>query len=140
MFVALAHRMCHTTDARLLWRFGYTFGYKGIRSVQRFKQRLKRGHAFPAFLYISITNRPDGQSSPMARHMTGDSWLRRSWPHWRRERPCQEFWQRWRIRTPRVPHASNRITGNLDSETTAAIRCGTITRVSRHRKTRRFEL
>ena len=57
MILRLAHRMWRTTDARLLWKFGYNFGYKGVRSVQRFKKRLKNGHAFPAFLYISITNR-----------------------------------------------------------------------------------
>ena len=45
-----------STDARLLWKFAYNFGYKGVRSVQRFKKRLKRGITFPPFLYISITN------------------------------------------------------------------------------------
>jgi MoaA/NifB/PqqE/SkfB family radical SAM enzyme len=57
MFLALAYRMWRTTDTRLLWKFGYNFGYKGVRSVQRFKKRLSNGHSFPAFLYISITNR-----------------------------------------------------------------------------------
>lgn len=56
MILSLAHRMWRTTDARLLWKFGYNFGYKGMRSVQRFKKRLKKGQAFPPFLYISITN------------------------------------------------------------------------------------
>lgn len=56
MVLSLAHRVWRTTDARLLWKFAYNFGYKGIRSVQRFKKRLKRGQAFPPFLYISITN------------------------------------------------------------------------------------
>ena len=45
-----------STDARLLWKFAYNFGYKGVRSVQRFKQRLRQGVTFPPFLYISITN------------------------------------------------------------------------------------
>ena len=48
--------MWRTTDARLLWKFAYNFGYKGVRSVQRFKRRLKRGQFFPPFLYISIIN------------------------------------------------------------------------------------
>lgn len=48
--------MWRTTDARLLCKFAYNFGYKGVRSVQRFKRRLKRGQFFPPFLYISIIN------------------------------------------------------------------------------------
>ena len=57
MVLTLAHRMWRTTDARLLWKFAYNFGYKGMRSVQRFKRRLKQGHTFPPFLYVSVTNR-----------------------------------------------------------------------------------
>jgi len=56
MSVKLAYRMMRSTDARLLWKFAYNFGYKGMRSVQKFKRRLKRGEVFPPFLYISITN------------------------------------------------------------------------------------
>ena len=56
MVLAMAHRMWRTTDARLLWKFAYNFGYKGMRSVQRFKKRLKKGQSFPPFIYISITN------------------------------------------------------------------------------------
>ncbi len=56
MILSLAYRMWRTTDARLLWKFAYDFGYKGMRSVQRFKKRLKSGQTFPPFLYISITN------------------------------------------------------------------------------------
>ena len=48
--------MWRTTDLRLLWKFAYNFGFKSVRSVQRFKQRLKHGQTFPPFLYISITN------------------------------------------------------------------------------------
>jgi MoaA/NifB/PqqE/SkfB family radical SAM enzyme len=44
------------TDKRLLWKFAYNFGYKGMRSVQRYKRRLKRGIHFPPFLFISIIN------------------------------------------------------------------------------------
>jgi MoaA/NifB/PqqE/SkfB family radical SAM enzyme len=54
--MSLGHRMWRTTDKRLLWKFGYNFGYKGMRSVQRFKKRLKQGQTFPPFIYISITN------------------------------------------------------------------------------------
>ncbi len=56
MILPLAYRMWRTTDTRLLWKFGYNFCYKGVRSVQRFKRRLKKGQVFPPFLYISITN------------------------------------------------------------------------------------
>lgn len=56
MVLAMAHRMWRTTDARLLWKFAYNFGFKGMRSVQRFKKRLKKGQSFPPFIYISITN------------------------------------------------------------------------------------
>ncbi|MBU0638694.1 MAG: radical SAM protein [Planctomycetes bacterium] len=56
MVLALVQRMWRTTDTRLLWKFVYNFGYKGVRSVQRFKRRLKQGQTFPPFLYISITS------------------------------------------------------------------------------------
>ena len=52
----LGYRTICSTDKRALWKFAYNFGYKGIRSVQRFKKRLKQGITFPPFLYISITN------------------------------------------------------------------------------------
>ena len=57
MILSLAHRMWRTTDARLFWKFGYNFAYKGMRSVQRFKKRLKNGQVFPPFLYLSITSK-----------------------------------------------------------------------------------
>ncbi|MBN2163599.1 MAG: radical SAM protein [Pontiellaceae bacterium] len=49
-------RLMTEPDKRLLWKFAYNFGYKGMRAVQRFNHRLKRGEYFPAFLFISITN------------------------------------------------------------------------------------
>ena len=52
----LAWRMWSGADARVLWKFGYNFGYKGVRSVQKFKKRLARDEVFPPFLYISIVN------------------------------------------------------------------------------------
>ena len=54
--LSFGYRVVRTTDARLLWKIAYNFGYKGIRSVQRFKARLKQGQTFPPFLYVSITN------------------------------------------------------------------------------------
>jgi len=56
MVLQLGYRIWRSTDTRLLWKFAYNFGYKGMRSVQRFKKRLKTGETFPPFLYISITN------------------------------------------------------------------------------------
>jgi MoaA/NifB/PqqE/SkfB family radical SAM enzyme len=56
MLPALATRVVRETDPRVLWKFCYNFGFKGVRSVQRFKKRLRRGEHFPPFLYISIIN------------------------------------------------------------------------------------
>src|SRR5919106_815199 len=56
MLPALATRVVRETDPRVLWKFCYNFGFKGVRSVQRFKRRLARGEHFPPFLYISIIN------------------------------------------------------------------------------------
>jgi MoaA/NifB/PqqE/SkfB family radical SAM enzyme len=56
MMLKFAKRMMTETDKRLLWKFAYNFGYKGMRSVQLFKKRLKQGIHFPPFLFISIIN------------------------------------------------------------------------------------
>jgi MoaA/NifB/PqqE/SkfB family radical SAM enzyme len=56
MMMKFAKRMLTETDKRLLWKFAYNFGYKGMRSVQLFKKRLKKGIHFPPFLFVSILN------------------------------------------------------------------------------------
>ncbi len=56
MFPALATRILRTTDPRLLWKFCWNFGVKGLLSVERFKRGIKRGEYFPPFLYLSIIN------------------------------------------------------------------------------------
>ncbi len=56
MIFQMTKRFVTGTDTRLLAKFAYHFGFKGMRSVQRFKQRIKRGVYFPPFLFISITN------------------------------------------------------------------------------------
>src|SRR5579872_1429393 len=56
MILQFGKRMLTEPDKRLLWKFAYNFGYKGMRSVQKFKKRLKNGIHFPPFLYISIIN------------------------------------------------------------------------------------
>jgi MoaA/NifB/PqqE/SkfB family radical SAM enzyme len=56
MFPSLAFRILRTTDPRLLWKFAWNFGVKGMLSVEKFKRRIKRGEYFPPFLYLSILN------------------------------------------------------------------------------------
>ncbi len=43
-------------DKKALWKFAWNFGFKGMRSVQKFKRRLKQGVHFPPFLFISVIN------------------------------------------------------------------------------------
>jgi MoaA/NifB/PqqE/SkfB family radical SAM enzyme len=56
MMLGYAARMMRETDMRLLWKFAWNCGFKGMRAVQRFEKRKARGEHFPAFLFISITN------------------------------------------------------------------------------------
>ena len=56
MFPRLAWRILRTTDPRLLWKFSWNFGVKGLLSVEKFKRRIARGEYFPPFLYLSIIN------------------------------------------------------------------------------------
>jgi MoaA/NifB/PqqE/SkfB family radical SAM enzyme len=56
MYVKMAKRLLFETDKRLLWKLAWNMGWKGMLSVQRHKQRLKRGEVFPPFLYVSIIN------------------------------------------------------------------------------------
>src|SRR5438045_238506 len=56
MYLRLAKRLLLETDKRLLWKAIWNFGFKGMRSVQKHKARLKRGEFFPPFLYISVIN------------------------------------------------------------------------------------
>lgn len=56
MYLRMAKRVLLETDKRLVWKLIYNMGYKGFRSVQKFKRRLKKGEYFPPFLYVSIIN------------------------------------------------------------------------------------
>lgn len=56
MLLELIIRTLRTTDARLLWKFGWNFGVKGVRAMGRFKRRRAGGEYFPPFLQISIIN------------------------------------------------------------------------------------
>jgi len=54
MMYQFAKRMLTETDPRLLGKFAWNFGVKGVRSVELYKKRLKRGEHFPPFLFISV--------------------------------------------------------------------------------------
>src|SRR4051812_32379634 len=56
MYFRLAKRLLLETDKRLVWKAVWNFAFKGMRSVQKHKSRLKRGEFFPPFLYVSIIN------------------------------------------------------------------------------------
>ena len=56
MYFRMAKRMLLETDKRLLWKLFWNMGFKGMRSVQKHKRRLKQGEFFPPYLYISIIN------------------------------------------------------------------------------------
>ena len=56
MYMRLAKRMLLETDKRLVWKLAWNMGFRGWRSVQKHKARLKRGEFFPPYLYISIIN------------------------------------------------------------------------------------
>ena len=54
MVMGLARRMLTEPDPRALRKLVWNMGVKGVRSVQLYKQRLKRGEHFPPFLFISV--------------------------------------------------------------------------------------
>lgn len=56
MYLRLAKRVLFETDKRLLWKFAWNFGLGGVRSVQAYKRRMKKGEYFPPFLYVSVIN------------------------------------------------------------------------------------
>jgi MoaA/NifB/PqqE/SkfB family radical SAM enzyme len=54
MIIQFAKRMITEADPLVLAKFAYNFGFKGMRSVELYKERLKRGEHFPPFLFISV--------------------------------------------------------------------------------------
>src|ERR1043166_8311634 len=56
MYLQMAKRLLLETDKRLLWKLAYTMGWQGMLSIQKHKDRLKKGEVFPPFLYVSIIN------------------------------------------------------------------------------------
>ena len=57
MIGRLTYRLIRETSPRLLRLFVWNFGVKGALAFSRFKRRLRKGRFFPAFLFISPTNR-----------------------------------------------------------------------------------
>ncbi|HQU46071.1 MAG: radical SAM protein [Planctomycetia bacterium 21-64-5] len=56
MYLKMAKRVLLETDKRLVWKLAWNMGFKGMRSVQKFKRRRRQGEYFPPFLYISVVN------------------------------------------------------------------------------------
>jgi MoaA/NifB/PqqE/SkfB family radical SAM enzyme len=54
MVVGLTKRVLTETRPKVVAKFVYNFGIKGIRSVELHKRRRKRGVNFPPFLFISV--------------------------------------------------------------------------------------
>jgi MoaA/NifB/PqqE/SkfB family radical SAM enzyme len=54
MLIPLAKRVLTEADPKVIRKFVYNFGIKGIRSVEKHKRRLRRGVSFPPFLFISV--------------------------------------------------------------------------------------
>jgi len=56
MLPELSLRMLQGVDPKILRKFAWNFGIKGVASVERFKRRARKGIYFPPFLYLSILN------------------------------------------------------------------------------------
>src|SRR5262249_38623750 len=54
MVFSFGRRMLTETDLRLLGKFAYNFGFKGVLSVEKYRRRLTRGESFPPFLFTSV--------------------------------------------------------------------------------------
>ena len=54
MLISMAKRVLTEADPKVIRKFVYNFGIKGIRSVEKHKRRLRRGVSFPPFLFISV--------------------------------------------------------------------------------------
>lgn len=54
--IQMSARILSSVDKKHLAKFMWNFGYKGVRSVNLYKKRMKEGEYFPPFIYISILN------------------------------------------------------------------------------------
>jgi hypothetical protein len=52
MVIGLAKRVLTETRPKVVAKFVYNFGVKGVRSVELHKRRRRRGENFPPFLFI----------------------------------------------------------------------------------------
>jgi len=57
MMLRLLTRMAREIDPRLIAKCAWNLGVGGLRSVRAFERRRKQGRYFPAFLFLSVTNR-----------------------------------------------------------------------------------
>lgn len=57
MLPGLIRRFLREPDKRLLAKFLFTFGWKSLGAIRKFQRRLRRGDFYPAFLFISVTDR-----------------------------------------------------------------------------------
>ena len=58
MLLSLTRRVLTETRPRVVAKFVYNFGVKGVRSVELHKRRRRRGENFPPFLFISSFQLP----------------------------------------------------------------------------------
>jgi MoaA/NifB/PqqE/SkfB family radical SAM enzyme len=56
MILQFSKRMLTEVPFKLLMKFVYNMGWKGMRAISKFKKRLKNDELFPAFLMLSVTN------------------------------------------------------------------------------------
>ena len=54
MILALTRRVLTETRPKVIAKFVYNFGIKGVRSVELHKRRRRRGENFPPFLFVSV--------------------------------------------------------------------------------------
>ena len=54
MLLALTRRVLTETRPKVVAKFVYNFGVKGVRSVELHKRRRRRGVNFPPFLFVSV--------------------------------------------------------------------------------------
>lgn len=57
MMIQLARRFLTEPDKRLLAKLAWNCGWKGMLAINAFNRRRKRGVYFPAFVFLSVTNK-----------------------------------------------------------------------------------
>ena len=67
--------MLTETDGRLLFKFAYNFGWKGMRAVQAFERRIKNKEYFPAFSHFVSMARFIQQGDTANYLIAKDAWF-----------------------------------------------------------------